>query len=63
MSEPRRRGRPPVPADDKAVRELRLKVSDDLYAQICAISLKTGRPLWVIARMMLERDAKRMVHP
>jgi hypothetical protein len=57
MSELRRVGRPAKLVPDEV---LHVRVSVDIYDRICRLALRVDKPVTVAARMMLERDLKRM---
>jgi predicted DNA-binding protein len=58
MTEPQRRpGRPPKLEADEV---LHIRVSVDLFDRICRLAMRVDRPVSVAARMMIERDIKRM---
>jgi predicted DNA-binding protein len=55
--EPRKRGRPPKATPDET---LHVRVEVELYDRICALALRVGKPVTVVARLLIERDLARM---
>jgi predicted DNA-binding protein len=53
----RRVGRPPNPEPNEV---LHIRVTVATYDRLCKLAFKAGKPVSVAARIMLERDLKRM---